>query len=347
MNRPAITIVAGCPCIPLPRQSSDSGTDPLDPLSLKMVIASDRATEQLPLIDSRTRYWRYYLLLGPSPSQAYRTLARKLLAIVCHNAQAGARATKGVGSRLFNRLADRRRQPFDSELRRLARNFRVQYGPAAARFWQRAKERSGQAGYRVLFDASRRLRNATRFEGFFDTRMPSLSDGHARNAFHRILRTQSETAADLYGLMIRAPTSSLGSALAGTRKSTLTTDDGRRLVLAWALLVSLFDLKAPPAPGLHSASDNDEEEEEDDDASGIDASLARAALILLRAGVASSDLGLRATIEAMLRDSLESPVYRSPIHVSSRGDDGRRRRLFADLRLSSFRRLLLATRCTL
>src|SRR5271157_3736937 len=120
----AIFVVAAVERTELPIKPAPEPQDLREPLELKNRIAGDLAGKVLPLLDSRTRYWRYYLLIGPHPTWAHRSLGNRLLRIVRRNrGTKDQRATRGIGSRLFNRCyLDLGRRPNDPELKRLVRN---------------------------------------------------------------------------------------------------------------------------------------------------------------------------------------------------------------------------------
>lgn len=332
-----IAIVVPVHRAPLPIPRLAGKLDQIAPLPLREMIAGALAAAALPLLDSRTRYWRYYLLIGPSPQWRPQALGQKLLSIVRQNIES-ERARKGIGSRLYNRSRlDGQRRASVRELRRLVNGFKSQYGAAAKRFWDKAKSHSS---YSTLLRASQLLRSATDLRGFFESNMPTLADGHARAAFHRLMIHQTPVAEDLAPVLLRGD--SVWQALAKIKRTSIQLDDSRRLILAWILLVVLFTTKPSIVDRPHRQLEDDADIGEQPD--GSLAGLACVARNMLAACVFELDAVTRSRLLELLDSALVRKPYTPPVALAARDDDGSRRRLFADLRLSSFHRLLEATR---
>ena len=338
-NRHPIYLVAPSPATSMPIPMRPTQDDLRDPLRLKTLIAGDLASQHLRLFDSRIRYWRYYLIIGPLPRWRSGALGQKLLRIVRDNCQPGQRARRGVGRDLYNRCKfDLHRPPTIRETKRLVRVFRSQYGAAARRFWEHAMKDHGRD---VLLAATRQLRRPTSCSGFFSKRMKAVADGHARRTFHRLLLTQSEVAQELGHLVLRSQ--SVASALAKVKSATLLQEDAQRMVLSWLLLSLLYqedtDVRTTTERRL-----TDEADDETQQLADCEKQLVRVALAYLKKGVDGLDRIVRDQIVRYLRHASSHSPYRAPIRVSPLNTDGSRRRLFADLRLTTFRSLLRSTR---
>ena len=333
--RPVVSIITPTCRAALPTPRLSNRPDTFSPLALRELIAGKLASSEFRLLDSRTRYWRYYLLIGPAPRWKPQALGQKLLSIVRQNIDR-ERAIRGVGSRLYNRTRlDAQRAPTVRELRRLVAGFKAQYGAAARNFWKAAKQ---EAAYPVLERASRALRDGSNYSGFFDREMEVIRNGHARSAFNRLQVQQSETAKEIARVLMRGI--SVSHALSMIKRSTLRLDSSRRLALVWTLLATLFRT----TDAIPQVPTRRREDDEDDEALGDQVALARIASDLLK----QYDFGLDAVFRNRLRDlltsALEGNPFVEPIVVAARDGDGTRQRLFADLRLSSLHRLLEATR---
>ena len=334
-----VYLVSPPPAILMPIPARPNQDDLRNPLRLKDLIAGKRASQALHLFDSRIRYWRYYLLIGPSPRWS-KSLGIKLYRIVRDNLQWRSRAQRGVGRDLFNRCKfDRCRKPNDRELLTLVRTFKSQYKQGAQSFWEYAQNKIRSD---VLLTASRQMQHATNYRGFFAKSMQTVPDGRARRAFHRLLLTQSNAANELGRLVLRS--ASVTDALAKIKPGTLHDEDARYMVLSWLLLSLLYleDTVAPISTGRHSSAEPDEDET--GELYGYERQLVRVALGYLNQGVDGLDVSLCRRIVEYLKHASKYAPYRAPIRVSPLNIDGSRRKLFADLRLTTFRNLLRSTK---
>jgi len=226
---------------------------------------------------------------------------------------------------------------------RLAQGFREQYGAAVGAFWKEAKH-TGH-GYEVLREASRELRSRNKFAGFFEEKLRGFNDGWARNAFHRIIRDQTEQAAE-FADHLRLNNWSVMEALVKVRPSTFKHDESKRLALAWALLRTLFKEHRPFAPALEpDDEDGDVKEEDTSRDNDVLSELAEVALKLLGAGVGGNLLFAteRRKIVELLKAARKERPYQPPLPTPPLPPAQRKQRLFADLRLNSFGRLLRQT----
>lgn len=316
----------------LVRPPNDTARDSLHPLALRSLIAPRLDRQVFPLLDTRARYWRYYLLIGPTPRwSAVKAIAERLLRVVRHNIE-GDRARRGFGSRRFNRFRDLGRPPSAGEVRGLVRDFRTQYGRAAANFWNAA---SNDRGYDALANTASRLRRATSFDGFFE----SAGDASARRIFHRIIRHQTSAAEEIYRVLKRQEFDAWES-VARLSLNSLKSEEAKRLILAWSILRSLYsDARREGAEGEEVAAGSNP----GDDAE-IVARIARIALRFLAGGVAPElDPMIRLQITRELRSALSQPPYRPPRQTPELPRGQSIQRLFPDLRLSSFAGLLAQT----
>ena len=334
MRLPQIEIVRPYPLV-VPRR--DAGfLGPMHPLTLREQIAPNSG-DVFPLIDSRTRYWRYFLLIGPSPRwQAHPTIGRRLLAVVRANIS-GDRARRGVGARLYNQLKDRGRIASSKDLNALSRGFRQQYGPAVRRFWDKAGSSN------VLVAASQRIKASAGMDGFFEYDCSGLPDGRARKAFHRAICAQSPEATELADLLARPEFGwNLDRALAKVRRSTFSNLRTRQIALAWSLLRALFRL---PTGGTSVDDDDDHGEGTIDEASSESLrALAHASLGAIKDGVAAAlPEKWRTDIRLLLETALSAAIFKPPLAPPHLPVGQSRQRLFPDMRLRTFAYLLSRT----
>lgn len=335
-----VHLVAAVPRAPIPRARSER--DNLHPLALREALASGLDRQVFPLLDTRTRYWRYYLLIGPKPRWTL-ALGKRLIAVVRANID-GQRARRGAGARLWNRCVDLGRRPTEKELRTLVRSFRSQYSVAAGEFWRLAETDSG---FPTLASAARRLKRHKAYRGFFDTgALSNNPDGHARRVFHRLIRNQSDGAAEFARLFARHAYS-VWWALAAVKASTLKRTESRRIALAWSLLRSLYRLPWMTVGQDGEDADDDGDAEEalgDRELADLYLRLATCALASLQREVDGQLTSTAvARIEELLRAALREPDYRQPLVPPLLEPGQKVQRLFPDLRLQAFARLLEQT----
>jgi hypothetical protein len=307
-----------------------------DPGPLKNAICGSIERDVFPYVDSRTRSWRYYLLIGPRRgSWSHPGIARRLLNIVKANTP-----RRGLGRNLLSKYERLGKRIPDQRLKGLGARFFTEYG-VASNFWEHVKV-SGD-GRAALERASGAVRRATQAEyhGFFDEGKGS-SFPWARKAFHRIIRVQSDESKEIARILYR---NGWDVRLATTTLNfqKVKSDPVRRLFLTWALLPALYenlsfiDFEDEEAGAAPVSADN-----------GL-AELARAAIRGLSVGLKPDlDPRTREKLVALLRVALAKArrnkgVYRPPLTAPPLPPGQTRQRVFADVRLSSFARLLRST----
>lgn len=334
-NPPAILFkrVVGAPLsgVPLP---DDLGEEPglHNPAALREALGAQTVARRLlPCIDTRAGYWRYYLLFCPGPGRRPK-LSNHLFEVLEQTADTAGR--RGIGRRIWSghRTARMARILQDAYWRA--------YGTVTNVFW-RIETTENDPG-----EPSERLRLAAReyvkqqdYVDFFDDDSPS---GHLRLMFNARLRAFRPSLAhwlESHGFK------SEDAATEAARSRVLHEED-KRLFLAWSLLRAYY--------GLPEDSDEDLEEEEnhagtaelgadltDDDLRPV----ASAAVELLErvpdSGLSENQLRtLKRQLNAAIR---HAGPYQPPVRVAPTDHYGRKRRIFASLRLRTFASLLRST----
>lgn len=306
--------------------------DITDPMPLKTAISKGIERDAFPYVDSRTRYWRYYLLLGRKPNpKSTVALGRRLIMIAKENG-------RGIGRNLFSLHHKQNKSIKNKSYKRLASRFLSEYR-VAKDFWRYA-ERSND-GLVPLAAASAKVRAATIAEsrGFFRKDGP-LRLGHARNAFHRIIREQSPSSQELAKLL-DLKKMNLTEVVLSANFSKLSEELGCML-LVWALLPALYR-------NLQIADLEEDVEEDQPEGAKELAELANVAIRGLKAGRGSDlDAVTRERLIQLLREARARATrtglpYSPPLKAPPLQPGRKRQRLFADLRLSSFARLLSST----
>ena len=316
--------------LPPPERGAESQAAGLTPLELRDILTRGLAAKALPYLDSRTGYWRYYLVRGPGTNwRSDVSLGRKLLAIGRQNRgvegpiDSSRIAARGYGRNLRNR------KPGRAALIRLSKRFDSDYA-VAAEFWERARSRGHD--FRSLRIASGKVRAASGrgLKKFFAPDM--WCDGNAKAAFHRVISSHPPEARQLATHLRRngwAPATLIAGMT--TRKWKALLPDNARILIAWAILWGLFrDQKQPIEPDP------------------LRTQVARAAVRGLQAGVENQlPAALRGRIIELLRATIRGATrgrpYVPPLLPPPPEDDQSRTILYADLRLTSFARLLQRT----
>jgi hypothetical protein len=300
-----------------------------DPQELRNLLTAEEAARRtLPFIDSRAAHWRYYLF--GCPGRQFNNGSR--LFRVLRNTP---RSSSGIGRRQYIALMSDGRRSVARFRRRLARNWRIAYGSATKAFWdpsidppsaalrQAAREYVLRNAYRNFFE---RDGVRSRLKQVFRARLIGLRRGLADH----IIRNQ-------YDLEQAAFTAASSRAL---------EDDDRLLFFSWALLQAYFGIADDGRfEGVEDADDADTENKVADDE--YYRTCARAALKLLTKIGTPAELGqkrcdlIRTKLKAALR---HRAYYQPPVWVPKFKNDGRRRRIFASLRLRAYARLLRDTR---
>lgn len=312
--------------------------DALHPQNLRHhIIDPGVERKAFPLLDSRTRHWRYFLLIGPRPRWT-ASLGNRILQIVRRNISSpGGRATRGVGAHIYNRIRDRRRRPSPKDLLAVAERLRDTYGSAAQAFWQAAKT---DRGYDILVEAADRLRRDSAFEGFF-VRQGSPA-GWARSAFYRIMARQSPEAEEFARLFARRKYCDIWDSMSRVKRGTLRSRQARLIALSWCLIRCLYEVGVEPS----EYEDDDEWDELWSDQSFEEMRrLAKAALRMSTEPEAIKVLpnDTLVQIRQHLRTAIKRKKYRAPLQKPEVPAYQMRQNLFPGFRLFAFNELLKGT----
>ena len=174
------------------------------------------------------------------------------------------------------------------------------------------------------------------YQDFFDE---SYRPNQVRNLFGKRLRSFRP---GLASLLISKKYNLVQSATAAASSKNIDDDD-RLLFLTWALLQSYYGIADD------GSAEEPEDEIEPEEAGDGDyyRDLAKVSINLLDLMKKPGNLTKKqvGTIHQRLRNAQKHPGnYEPPIKVWSLRNDGRRRRVFASLRLFTYQRLLRATR---
>jgi hypothetical protein len=338
MKKTAIDISIVAPIkhqCPYQRQDLNGRLRGLHPAIIRDALAGGLDRAMFPLLDSRTRYWRYYLLIGPQARWGnYNGIGWKLYRIAKQNRKT-ERVTRGIGKNLVNRCSDLGRGPKREELVKLGKLFRQYYGSTVESFWDTAKKLNC---YRKLYEVSRKLQIATAVVGFFDLDNMdyTVGEGFVRQSFHRILLNRNNEIARL----LKRKGYYLWEAIASSRYNSFSGDDPRRMILAWALLRVLYGKEIIIDP-----SNADDESEDDEVDSDLLRRIALTALQLLKHNNLWGNLdenNIR-QIEFHIKSALKNKPYVPPLPVPPLAVGQKRQRLFSDMRLTAFNNLLRQT----
>lgn len=295
-----------------------------DPQELRARLSAKLASQVFPILDSRTRYWRYYLLIGPRQQWGATSLGPRCFRILRDNPG----GNRGIGRRL-------KRWPGSKAHRAVVKSLKTQYGPAVKRFWQVVSDSRRDGG---LLAASERIRTGS-LRGFFD----SKSDLHARRSFHRMLRTQTGEAGMLAGAFLRKE--SLHEAVLEAMSRSRLSEPVRRVLLTYAILRCLYQPPDARSRALGLLDDDDDDVDSAADSAAL-GRMARVALRWLREGrIAALAPPERARLRGyLLSGFISGGTYIPPLPSPSPRRNRDRINVFAGLRLGAFHRLLRSTR---
>lgn len=323
--------------VPYPEESYDP-VRLTDPKEFRDALgAQAEARRLLPCIDTRATHWRYYLFAAPSHGQG-RPIAvgKRLLSVLKQTDPSLA----GVGRRDFRRFEDDGRSSKRKFVRKLVERFETAYSSAAKAFWgteQELPENYPSPPSSALCDAARDYVLRADYEDFFEGRADRL-----RQMFRARLISFRPGLARL----IISNNYDLIRAAAAASSSSWLNDSDRLLFFSWAVLQAYYKI-------ADDGTDPEPEGEEGDEMEAIEdedeyyRSLANASLDLLDRLQQPGELTQKQvnTIRNRLKTARSKKgIYDPPVTVWPLKNDGRRRQVFASLRLYAFRRLLRATR---
>lgn len=324
-GRPVSSDLVIAPVAPFPRLTPrvprrEVSAD-LEPAIVRHFVIRGVQRAAFPFIDSRTRYWRYFLFLHPT-FRSDRVIGKRLHRVLRDNP-----GRRGVG----RRIVDTSTAAISRSTRlRLTRLLRRDYGSAASRLWNDP----GAVRSRSLRSCARSLRRGA-LDEFFGARQ----DRRAMAEFRNLMVAQSD-AARCFSRRWRMGMSTSAVVLACTRLRSVPADL-RQLMLGWAVLRTTFRWSdRAKAFGSEDTEEADDWQVEDEPTLR---SLARWVIRELRhptsVGLPTRSAGM---IIRLLQRSLAAEPFRAPVPVSVPVQKTRVS-VFSDLRLSAFRRLLEGT----
>ncbi len=242
--------------------SGGRGDDWLHPVEISKRLQGNDP-EFFSLIDTRTRYWRYFILRGPNKklSRAERQRVSKTLhRILEHNADGPLR---GVGGIEFRRLRETKRGIGQANRDRWVRRLEIAYGTKARAMWGAAAEESDAS--LACFAATRLALLRKPMHGFFDRKLKSHVDGRARALFRRLLVQQAASlelsvAEDFANLFRRHPNDSVFDALGHAKWGTFKSEAAVRVFLARVVPWVLFRIQDQRSIYVHAATSEDDNE---------------------------------------------------------------------------------------
>jgi len=324
---------------PYKQYGLDDNVNDIHPSIIRDALAGGLDREMFPLLDSRTRYWRYYLLIGPQVQwRNYIGIGQKLYRIAKQNRNSETkRVTKGIGRKLVNKCTDERRQPKRKELKKIGKAFRQYYGSTVTAFWEKTKEKDYKS-YGKFNEASKKLKKANDMVGFFnvDNMDYMQGEGFIRRSFHRIISSQNHEIERL----LKRKGYDLWEAIASIRDSSIKNNETLRMILAWALLRILY--------GKEVFTDKSNEGVDNENDHIDEVLLRRIANKILRL-IKHKDLwgkldeNIIRQIELHIKNALKNKIYMPPLPIPRLPVGQKRQRLFSDMRLSAFNDLLRQT----
>ena len=306
-----------------------------DPQELRDRLGAQRiARTVLPFIDTRAAHWRYYLFAVPPSGRGRRLEPKHRLWRVLKETE-GSRS--GIGRREYPSIVDGRRSKARF-LDRIKRSFGTAYGSATRAFWG-ANDTSSGSPSAALHNATRRYVHTGNYENFFTNDGPPDRLRHVFGA--RLIHLRPQLATHIIQNKYRLATAAMNAA------SSRKLDDSERLLFfSWALLHAYFGIADDGK--LDDPEDESEDALEESKAINEDFRvLAKASLKLLDKLGTPGELNSRQVdlIRTRLKTALRHKgIYQPPVIVWKLKSDGRRRRVFASLRLYTYARLLHATK---
>jgi hypothetical protein len=335
---PSIFPVSALPVLGVPFPDEDF--EPLglgDPQLLRDRLGVQPiARSVLPFIDTRAAHWHYYLFSAPPPGRGRPIAVARRLQKVLEQTQSRA----GIGRRDYGHFISDRRRSERRFVSRLERAFTTAYSSATAAFWgYDQSEGDTQPPSAALCKSARRYVLVEDYRNFFVTQGAPDRLRHLFRARLVFLRRQlaEHIIASGYDLAI--------AALRAPKAKGLSASE-RLLFFSWAVLQAYF--------GIADDGQLDEPDDDVDDEDGRKAdsgddyfrTLADASIGLIDCLGNPGDLSNKQI--NLLRTRLKTALghggaYQPPVLVWRLTTDGRRRRVFASLRLFAFTRLLRAT----
>lgn len=305
-----------------------------EPAVLRGKLGAQRlASELIGCVDSRTVYWRYYLF-AKQPGGRPISLCKHLFKVLddTKNQINGPGRKPGVGRLAFDRTSETARAS-KNFLGQLERRYHEYYGPATERFWSPERHVPDR-----LREAARRFVREANYTDFFKS-VDDAKDRSLAKMFRAHARTFCPSLADL----LEESGFDVGAAVISCSHDAKHrfSDDLRRLILCWTVLRAYYgvsdetdDIADDGDQAVETWGSRDETKE-----------IAEATLRLFRrvgqSGLSPSE---QTAIESDLKRALKRPgPYAPPWSLSPRDEQGRRRRIFAGLRIASFNRILERT----
>lgn len=293
------------------------------------------ARSVLPFIDTRAAHWRYYLFAALPPGKGRPIVVGQRLQKILEQTQSRA----GIGRRDYGRFISDGRRSERRFVARLERSFSIAYSSATAAFW-RGDDSGGSVRppSPALCKSARNYVLVEDYQNFFSK---EGAPDRLRHMFRaRLVHLRRELAKHIIASRYDLATAALRAP--GARN--LDTSE-RLLFFSWAVLQAYFGI-ADDGRIDDADDDIDDEERQESDSDAYFRTLADASVQLIDNLGSPGDLShkqvnlLRTRLKTALR---HGGPYQPPVLVWKLKTDGRRRRVFASLRLFAFTRLLQAT----
>jgi len=287
----------------------------------------------LPFIDTRARHWRYYLFAAPPSGSGHPIEVRRRLLCVLDQTR-DHRA--GIGRTQLKGFEDDGRRSEKKFLDDLEGGFWTAYRSATEAFWGTDSESAFKAPSRALCQAARAYVLGEQFESFFDQ---ASAPDQLRHMFRaRLIGLRKNLAEHIIYCKYDLTNAAMKAA---TAKGL--SDSERMLFCSWALLRAYFSIADD---GQVDDVNDDDDDDVASDSNDEYRKLANASIALLdRLGTPGklTDKQIKVICERLNHAVKQKGNYVAPRDVWRLKYDGRRRRVFASLRLYAYRRLLLMT----
>lgn len=178
-----------------------------DPKALRDLLGAEAiAKKMLPFVDTRARYWRYYLLLAPGRKINIEKRLQKIL----------KKTSKGIGSR--------------KKVKKLETILNKDYRTAASNFWT-------TNGDGTLLRKARLFRSRGLLDFFFHKKNDDL-----QKRFHKALKDQSPELSKFLLHKKNHGDDILFNAVINSPSLGIKSIDVKKLMFSWALLQSLYEI---------------------------------------------------------------------------------------------------------